>query len=254
MSRSPRSPARLGQVAATDLLLLVILLLLAMRFLLPLLLGGLFVSGAPGQAPASNLIGMATVLLMMLQAAIVLGLISGLVLRRYGLQWADLGLLWPKQPWILRAVLLGLFCTLLAAFANAMVQQLMGRPLDNPQIQAIVPTAGTPLSAILMVLTASIIVPIAEEIAFRGLLYGWLRTRMSVRAAAVISAVCFACLHGVPALVPSLALIGLVLAWETERSGSVWPAIVMHGCFNLVMMLFLFLALSQGIAPPGIQS
>ena len=245
---SRRQPPYFGltRVALTDLLLVVILLLLIMRFLLPLLLGGLLGVGQPG-SPNMGLLGMVTVLLMMIQAAVMLGLLSAFILKPHGLGWADLGLYRPQQPWLLHALLMGLFCTVLAAVSNALLQHVMGQPLENPQIQAIAPTVATPLTAILMLLTGSIIVPIAEEIAFRGLLYRWLRIRLAVMPAVLLSALCFAALHGVPALVPSLTLIGIVLALATERSGSVWPAIVIHGVFNFIMMMGLFFALTQGL-------
>jgi hypothetical protein len=47
-------------------------------------------------------------------------------------------------------------------------------------------------------------------------------------------------------LVPVLAFMGLVLAAVTERSGSLWPAIILHGTFNSVMTIAYYTALAMG--------
>ena len=94
---------------------------------------------------------------------------------------------------------------------------------------------------------AGIVAPFAEELAFRGVLFPWLRARLGLPAAAVLSALCFAFLHGVILLVPALTVIGIALALIYERSGSLWPAIVTHGVFNALMIAALYAALASGV-------
>ena len=81
---------------------------------------------------------------------------------------------------------------------------------------------------ILIVLAA----PIAEEVFFRGFLFGGLRRRLPFIAAAVISAAIFGAFHytgtGSVTLLPQLAALGLVQAWIYERSGSIVPTIGVH--------------------------
>jgi membrane protease YdiL (CAAX protease family) len=40
--------------------------------------------------------------------------------------------------------------------------------------------------------------------------------------------------------------MGLVLAAITERSGSLWPAIIVHGTFNSLMTITFYTALASG--------
>jgi membrane protease YdiL (CAAX protease family) len=44
---------------------------------------------------------------------------------------------------------------------------------------------------------------------------------------------------------PPLALMGLLLAAVVERSGSLWPAIILHGVFNSVMTITYYTALAM---------
>jgi membrane protease YdiL (CAAX protease family) len=78
--------------------------------------------------------------------------------------------------------------------------------------------------------------PLVEEIAFRGVLYGTLRTRMGVGPAALLSAAIFALVHGYGAIgLASVFWSGLIWALAYERTGSLWPATLAHGVNNLIV-------------------
>ncbi len=83
---------------------------------------------------------------------------------------------------------------------------------------------------LLIVLAASV----AEEVAFRGLLFGGLRTRMPGWAAALASAAIFGSLHAVTGIsaVPVLIAFGFVLCLLYERTGSIVPGILLHMANN----------------------
>lgn len=74
--------------------------------------------------------------------------------------------------------------------------------------------------------------PFSEEIFFRGFMYGGLRRRLPVWAAAVIAGAVFGLLHYTGpdsvGVVPQLAVLGVLLAWLYERTGSLWPPIILH--------------------------
>lgn len=78
--------------------------------------------------------------------------------------------------------------------------------------------------------------PVSEEVFFRGFFFGGLRGRLSFWAAAAISALLFGLVH-IPsgiAQAPALAVLGLLLAWLYERSGSLGPPILMHAIINAI--------------------
>jgi membrane protease YdiL (CAAX protease family) len=77
---------------------------------------------------------------------------------------------------------------------------------------------------------------LVEEVAFRGILYGTLRTKLSVGPAALLSAGCFAAVHGYGTLgLASVFWSGILWAVVYERTRSLWPAILAHGVNNLLV-------------------
>ena len=97
-----------------------------------------------------------------------------------------------------------------------------------------------------MIIAAGIAAPFAEELAFRGLLYGWLRQRFGPAVAVIGSAFAFSLLHGIPVLIPSIGVLGVVLALIYEKSRSLWPAFIMHASFNTIMLVTFYAMLASG--------
>jgi membrane protease YdiL (CAAX protease family) len=75
-----------------------------------------------------------------------------------------------------------------------------------------------------------LLAPFAEEICFRGMLFGGLRTRLPLWAAALGAGLFFGMLHYStgPSAVPSLVVLGAIFAVVYEKTGSIWPPIIMH--------------------------
>lgn len=105
-----------------------------------------------------------------------------------------------------------------------------------PQQKDIAEALGTvPVQILLIVIAA----PIGEEVCFRGLLFGGLRTRLPRIAAALAGGLIFGALHapsGV-SVVPPLIFFGFVLGLLYERTGSIVPGIVLHMLNNSVALL-----------------
>lgn len=75
--------------------------------------------------------------------------------------------------------------------------------------------------------------PFAEELLFRGFLFGllWRVAGWPVGWSILASSVLFGVAHEINIL--PLAAGGAVLAWTAYRWRSLWPAIALHGCMNL---------------------
>jgi membrane protease YdiL (CAAX protease family) len=106
----------------------------------------------------------------------------------------------------------------------------------EPHQKDIAEDFGTlPVQILLIVIAA----PISEEVCFRGFLFGGLRERLPRLAAALISGLVFGGLHattGVSA-VPLLMVFGFILALLYEKTGSIWPGILLHMLNNSVALL-----------------
>jgi CAAX protease family protein len=91
----------------------------------------------------------------------------------------------------------------------------------------------------IQILLIAIAAPIGEEVCFRGMLFGGLRERLPIWAAALISAALFGLLHVTTGIsvVPPLIAFGFLLALLYERTGSIVPCILLHMLNNSVALL-----------------
>ncbi|MCE5272778.1 CPBP family intramembrane metalloprotease [bacterium] len=76
-----------------------------------------------------------------------------------------------------------------------------------------------------------------EEVLFRGLLQGAARRRFGSGAAILLSGVLFGLFHLDLYRWPTLALIGLLLAWVAESGGSLWPSVATHLVNNTLALV-----------------
>lgn len=97
-----------------------------------------------------------------------------------------------------------------------------------------------------VVATAVVLVPLAEELVFRGILLRALARRYPSWVAILGSAGAFALGHlldpNAGLAVPALFVMGLVLARQVLASGRLGGAVAMHAGFNLLSVLLLFMA------------
>jgi membrane protease YdiL (CAAX protease family) len=80
------------------------------------------------------------------------------------------------------------------------------------------------------------IVPIVEELTFRGLGYTLL-VRYGEWAAIIAVGVLFALVHGIPAGIPVFTFFGAGLAYIRNRTGSVIPGMFVHAVFNAIALI-----------------
>jgi membrane protease YdiL (CAAX protease family) len=103
---------------------------------------------------------------------------------------------------------------------------------------------NSPWSFALFAVMAAAIAPIFEELFFRGFVQPLLSRTFGVVAGILITAALFGALHAPEysdawqyALV--VALAGAAFGWLRERTKSIIPGTVMHGCFNAVSVIAL---------------
>jgi membrane protease YdiL (CAAX protease family) len=106
----------------------------------------------------------------------------------------------------------------------------------EPEQEDIAESFGpVPVQILLIVFAAAI----AEEVCFRGMLFGGLRERLPRWAAALIAGAFFGLLHfstGITA-VPPLIAFGFVLCLLYEKTGSIVPGMMLHALNNSVALL-----------------
>jgi membrane protease YdiL (CAAX protease family) len=177
-----------------------------------------------------------------LEAVALVGAVHVAVLTRRGIGWHAFGLRPIGRRWAIGAGLAGLGCVVLLAGVVAAVQHGLDRPIVNPQAGVIAPDGFSWWGLALMVPLGGVAVPMAEELMFRGLVYRWLRVRWPVAPSAVASALLFGVVHGQLEVGIGAFVVGIILALAYERSGSLWPPIIIHAVQNSVSILLMFLS------------
>jgi membrane protease YdiL (CAAX protease family) len=89
--------------------------------------------------------------------------------------------------------------------------------------------AATPLVWALIVVRLAVLTGTAEELLFRGALYGWLRRYLPVAATITVTAGLFGLEHAYyPILLPLVLSYGLAAGWVRHRTHSTVTTIAMH--------------------------
>lgn len=123
----------------------------------------------------------------------------------------------------------------LALAVAATVQALGHDPAPQAIFTLYLSETRTPVLSGLILLVG-LAGPVAEELFFRGLLYGWLRNRIGVFRGLAVTALLFAGLHAdAVAFLPILGL-GFLFGWVYEKSGSLLAPISAHILHNAGML------------------
>ena len=144
-------------------------------------------------------------------------------------------------PKVASAVIAGYVLTYFSVIVYGIIVEVTGATFLEPSEQ--LPSTLFD-NSIVVVMTGIAVVfgaPIAEEILFRGFLYGGLRRGLPILPALLVSGFIFSLAHFNVGLVIPFTLVGAVLAYIYERSGTLYASIGVHFLFNLTSFSFLVL-------------
>ncbi len=87
---------------------------------------------------------------------------------------------------------------------------------------------------------AMLVAPIAEELFFRGVLQTFLLSMLGSRWPAILlAAAAFGAMHlAQPSAIPALIVLGIVIGFAYERTGSLVVPIAIHTAFNLKSLIW----------------
>lgn len=83
-----------------------------------------------------------------------------------------------------------------------------------------------------LVLSAGVLIPLAEEVAFRGLMMRGHERAAGFTVAALTSTLAFSIAHGVPASIAGIIPLAYLLARIVQHTGSLWNAVIIHALNN----------------------
>ena len=175
--------------------------------------------------------------------------ILGMILARRVNLVEYFGLRWSRWLWIFLIVpaFLGVMFFFSAIIHQSgwveAVQTRFGTQLQEG-VQLLMKTNDQSL-ILVMIFTAVIAAPVAEEVIFRGYIYPLVKRYSEGWFAAIFSASLFAAVHMNLLGFPLFFIIGLAMVLLYEKTGSIWPCIICHMAFNglnigrIILMRFL---------------
>ncbi len=173
------------------------------------------------------------------QTVILIACIYVLGLRRRGLPWSAIGFRPAPARWYGAAVLLGVALHfLLNALVSALETPLS--ELSEVVVRVLAPEGFSWAGMAAMVAVGGVIAPLGEEALYRGVLYGWLRRKWGPLAGTIVSALIFGISHWNPYWAAFATVVGVVLAVVYEKSGSLWPPILVHMSYNCIGIIVLY--------------
>jgi membrane protease YdiL (CAAX protease family) len=136
---------------------------------------------------------------------------------------------------------LGLVLQLPSGYLSSLVERRFPTPPAQLQAQLHALTPSSTPMAVLMLLSVVVIVPFAEELFFRGALFGALARHNPGFVATWTTSIAFALAHQEPRNWGPLLLVALVLGELRRRGGSIWSGVALHAAFNAATLLFVFM-------------
>ncbi len=96
---------------------------------------------------------------------------------------------------------------------------------------------------------AAVIAPLVEEFLFRGYFYPVLKRLAGPLPAAITVSLLFGAIHNNAAAFPVLTVLALALTLAYEWSGSLFVPMLMHACFNTMMLALMWWQTSHSATP-----
>ena len=188
-----------------------------------------------------------TLLLTSLEAiALILGVyLFGIRRRNY--KWDAVGIRSTTWPWVLISITVTLILIPVVSLVTLLILFLSGQPMENPQLDFLLPEGLSAMNAIFMLILAGIIAPFGEELLFRGVLYTFLRERWGIWLGVMVSSLIFGVIHGNLAVGITGFLLGIVAALVFEYSKSLWTAVIVHAINNSLKIALLYFLVLLGM-------
>ncbi|HEY1694614.1 MAG TPA: CPBP family intramembrane glutamic endopeptidase [Polyangiaceae bacterium] len=107
-------------------------------------------------------------------------------------------------------------------------------PVQDPEIAKSLEKLVASSSPAALVVAALVIMPVAREVFFRGMLYGGVKRSAGMATALLVTSVCYACASLQWQDMPTLLVLGLAAGWLTERTETVLSAVLAQLAYGAV--------------------
>ncbi|MFA6807371.1 MAG: type II CAAX endopeptidase family protein [Eubacteriales bacterium] len=159
----------------------------------------------------------------------------GIFLKLLHMNFSDIGF----GNFKFRHILLGLFAGVLLFLGVGYFGNLLTKVFGEPELQSFalaIDGADAVWQLVLLVILGGILIPIKEEMIFRGLIFPPLKRAYGSGKGIWITALFFAAFHFDLIRFLPIMLGGLVLTWLYNKTSSIIPSIIAHGTWNILML------------------
>ena len=188
-----------------------------------------------------------SLVLTVLEAVALIGGVYFFGMRRRGIGWKGIGLRQISLKWFIIVIVIALLGIPITGLITLLILQLLNQPFSNPQLDFLVPQDFSWPGAIGLVFLGGFVVPFAEELLFRGVLYRFIRSRWGVWEGVFLSSLIFGAIHLDIAVGITAFILGIALALLFEYSHSLWTSILLHALNNTFRILLLYVFIALGI-------
>jgi uncharacterized protein len=227
-------------------LLLAVVLMLVLSGVVGIVTWGIVQVIAPGWTATVDFV-------VLVVAEVYAAVLCALLLAFGGLAGvrATLGLRFTSGRDLLQVLGINLLASLAAILLYVLLTPIFGSPLAIavPVLKTVTDVTRLPgadlLTLVLIFGRVFVLVPLAEELFFRGALYGWLRRHLPALSTILLTAVLFGLEHTVPGmpmprlffLFPLVFVYGIAVGWVRERTGSTLNTAVMHVVVDAALLI-----------------
>jgi len=154
--------------------------------------------------------------------------------------FSDLGFIKPLKRFVVLGFVVGVLLFVSIGLLGNALTYIFGTPAPQSFTLA-VKGVNYPWEFALLAFLGGGIAPIKEEMLFRGIIYPPFRKALGRGKGMLLTGLFFAALHFDLVRFLPLFIGGVVLAWLYERSASIWPAVIAHGTWNILMAAALWI-------------
>ena len=173
---------------------------------------------------------------------LVLVVVVPWLVKKYRTTWVDVGLTrLPRWTDILLTPA-GLIVYLICSAILIYVASLIFPWFKADQVQDVgFDQISQRYEYILAFVTLVVVAPIAEEIIFRGYMYGKLKKFVPIWVAIVVTSLIFGAIHGAWNLAIDTFALSIILCLLREFTGNIWSSILLHMVKNGIAFYILFI-------------
>lgn len=153
---------------------------------------------------------------------------------------SELGFVKPRGRYVILGVVMGIMLFVAVGLLGNFLAHWLGTPAPQ-SFTLVVMGAEYNWQFFLLLILGGILAPLKEEVIFRGIFYPPFRMAYGRGKGILFTAGLFAILHfDIVRFIP-LFIGGVALTWLYQKTSSLWPSILAHGTWNILMAVALWI-------------